>query len=105
MLDSWLYRKQPSVCHEPFQPYTKNLLLEEATEVTPNQLRWDPFPIPSSKEEPCDFVDGLALVCSAGSPIEKNGLAIYMYVANGSMENRVFSTGNGQHPHHPSFIG
>src|SRR5213595_1980353 len=48
---SWLYRIRPSVLHEPFALYSEDVPLAVGT---PNQLRWDPFPIPT---EPADFVD------------------------------------------------
>jgi homogentisate 1,2-dioxygenase len=46
---SWLYRIRPSVLHEPFAPMDARLLRgapfdEEPT--SPNQLRWDPLPMP-----------------------------------------------------------
>src|SRR6266849_10095202 len=51
---SWLYRIRPSVMHEPFAE------LRGAPDfiVTPNQLRWDPFPIGDG-----DFIDGLMAIC------------------------------------------
>lgn len=94
---SWLYRKRPSVCHEPFGEYTGNEKLSmESSIVTPNQLRWDPFPLPNPNSL-VDFVDGLALVCGAGSPDERNGLAIYIYSANQSMtaKRRAFYNSDG----------
>ena len=64
---SWLYRIRPSVTHEPFHP------LDFASEVfsgdfaralvTPNQLRWRPFSVPSDL---VDFVRGLFTICGAG---------------------------------------
>lgn len=65
---TWLYRIRPSVTHEPFHPL--NFPAEKLTAdfsagvVTPNQLRWRPFAIPS--EPSVDFVRGLLTVCGAG---------------------------------------
>ena len=46
---SWLYRIRPSVIHQPFKPMPPSGWLSapfaEAT-ATPNQLRWNPFPVP-----------------------------------------------------------
>src|SRR5205085_11634790 len=63
---SWLYRIRPSVMHEPFEPLDCGLVrgtpFDEAP-ATPNQLRWDPLPIPS---EPADFIDGLVTIAGNG---------------------------------------
>src|ERR1700760_1724411 len=55
---TWTYRIRPSVTHKPYEEYSVRLMrsgpfMEVPT--PPNQLRWDPLPIPS---EPTDFVDG-----------------------------------------------
>src|ERR1700749_410900 len=56
---SWLYRIRPSVTHSPFVELPENTLRSEPFDevpATPNQLRWDPLPIPSA---PCDFLGGM----------------------------------------------
>jgi len=56
---SWLYRIRPSVTHRPFVELPDgNWTGERYDELpaTPNQLRWDPLPIPSA---PRDFLDGI----------------------------------------------
>src|SRR5215213_3153818 len=53
---SWLYRIRPSVTHEPFVRRGSGVAL---TEGTPNQLRWDPFPLPKDET---DFVDGATTI-------------------------------------------
>ncbi|MGZ8780766.1 MAG: homogentisate 1,2-dioxygenase [Thermoanaerobaculia bacterium] len=87
---SWLYRIRPSVLHEPFAPIDARLLrgapFDEAP-TSPNQLRWDPLPIP---DEPADFVDGLATI--AGN----EGIGIHIYRANRSMEGRYFYDADGE---------
>lgn len=64
---SWLYRIRPSVTHEPFHPLefpTETLTADfTSAAVTPNQLRWRPFPVPGA---PVDFVRGLTTICGAG---------------------------------------
>ena len=87
---SWLYRIRPSVTHEPFRPYDQGAQLLDGT---PNQMRWDPFPIPA---EPTDFVDGLLKICGNGSPSATTGIAVYVYAANSSMETRVFYDADGE---------
>ncbi len=55
---SWLYRIRPSVTHTPFEPFERDPFAEEGPDlpVSPNQLRWDPLPLPT---RPTDFVEGL----------------------------------------------
>src|SRR5436305_7215916 len=81
---SWLYRIRPSVTHEPFAPLRA---LWDELEETPNQLRWDPFPIPV---DPTDFVDGLMPICAT------RGLGVYVYAANRSMTDRFFYDADGE---------
>lgn len=86
---SWLYRIRPSVMHEPFAPLDARLLRsapfdEEPT--SPNQLRWDPLPLPDA---PTDFVEGLTTV--AGN----EGIGIHVYTANRSM-SRFFYDADGE---------
>src|ERR1700734_1212336 len=56
---TWTYRIRPSVTHKPYEEMAVGLLRSGPfTEVPtpPNQLRWNPLPIPAEKT---DFVDGL----------------------------------------------
>jgi len=80
---SWLYRIRPSVLHEPFE----KIAGAPHFIVTPNQLRWDPFPIPG---EPRDFVDGLLAICG------NEAIAVYIYAASRSMEGRYFYDADGE---------
>ncbi|KAI8467072.1 MAG: homogentisate 1,2-dioxygenase-domain-containing protein [Monoraphidium minutum] len=93
---SWLYRIRPSVTHEPFHPL--NFPAETLTAdfglgvVTPNQLRWRPFSIPT---ESVDFVRGLFTVCGAGSAASKSGFAVHVYTANASMADTCLANADG----------
>jgi len=69
---SWFYRIRPSVMHKPYRPASRNLIRSSPfheTPTSPNQLRWDPLPIP---ESPTDFVGGLITLAgnaiSVGNP-------------------------------------
>ncbi len=87
---SWLYRIRPSVLHEPFVAKAAGLLRGapfDEEPVSPNQLRWDPLPLP---DEPTDFVDGLTTI--AGN----EGVGIHVYRANRSMEGRYFYDADGE---------
>ncbi|TFW17268.1 homogentisate 1,2-dioxygenase [Duganella callida] len=86
---SWLYRIRPSAMHEPFRQIGNGRMLSRFDEVvaTPNQLRWDPLPLP---EAPTDFLDGW--VTMAGNA----GLAIHLYAANRDMQDRYFYDADGE---------
>ncbi|MBS1787467.1 MAG: homogentisate 1,2-dioxygenase [Acidobacteria bacterium] len=87
---SWLYRIRPSVQHKPFRQISNRLLRSAPfNEVppTPNQLRWDPLPLPT---ELTDFVDSLTTI--AGN----DGIGIHIYAANRSMQDRFFYNADGE---------
>jgi homogentisate 1,2-dioxygenase len=86
---SWLYRIRPSVLHAPFVAIDARLWRGapfDEEPVSPNQLRWDPLPMP---EEPADFVEGLTTI--AGN----EGIGIHIYRANRSM-TRFFYDADGE---------
>lgn len=60
--------------------------------ITPNQLRWRPFAIPSDS---VDFVRGLTTICGAGSAGKKDGFAIHVYTASISMHNSCLANADG----------
>eukprot|EP01004_Peranema_trichophorum_P003565 NODE_2547_length_1553_cov_52.639860_g2193_i0.p1 GENE.NODE_2547_length_1553_cov_52.639860_g2193_i0~~NODE_2547_length_1553_cov_52.639860_g2193_i0.p1 ORF type:complete len:447 (-),score=86.72 NODE_2547_length_1553_cov_52.639860_g2193_i0:161-1501(-) len=93
---TWLYRIMPTCKHLPFVEITTGLLKSDFSNaiVNPNQLRWNPLPIPGPEQQ-SDFVDGLITFCGSGSPDMKAGLAIHLYVCNRSMENRVLCNSDG----------
>ncbi|GLS28049.1 homogentisate 1,2-dioxygenase [Marinibactrum halimedae] len=109
---SWLYRIRPSVAMNDFEPLG---LLNQNTDKTsikneknlgaiksaplndsycpPNNMRWDPIPIPT---QPTDFIDGLTTIAANGNVKTKAGIAIHIYTANKSMENRYFYNADGE---------
>jgi len=91
---SWLYRTQPAVTHLPLEPADARGLHHKFNVVNPNQLRWKPFPMPGDGEE-VDFVQGLSAVAGAGDPSTKGGVAVYVYAANKSMENKSYYSSDG----------
>jgi len=93
-LRSWQYRIRPSVIHEPYVKIEKGLLKGDFSDsaVDPNQMRWSPLPFP---EVPTDFVEGLTTYAGIGDPMLKCGFAIHYYVANKSMDNKCFSSSDG----------
>jgi homogentisate 1,2-dioxygenase len=99
---SWLYRVRPAAVHQPFTLIDDKRLQERIVSdfahvppTPPNQLRWDPLPMPPS-DTPTDFVDGLVTMAGNGSPEAMTGCAIHLYAANRSMLERFFYTADGE---------
>jgi len=93
---SWLYRIRPSVAHSPFQPMEPGLLRSspfDEVPAPPNQLRWQPLPIPA---KPADFIDGLITMAGNGDAPTHTGVAIHIYAANRSMTDRFFFDADGE---------
>ena len=92
---SWLYRICPSVLHEDFKP-VKNGHFQgrpfQQVPPSPNQLRWDPLPIPS---EPTDFLQGLITMAGNGDESGWRGCAAHIYAFNRSMGDRFFYNTDG----------
>ena len=92
---SWLYRIQPAAVHKPFSMLPDGVFHNRFDEIaaTPNQLRWDPLPLPI---KPTDFIDGLFTMAGNGSPAVQSGIGIHIYAANRSMQNRFFYNADGE---------
>src|ERR1700693_420314 len=76
---SWLYRVRPAAVHQPFTPMGESKLVSDFSTVPatpPNQLRWDPLPLP---REPTDFIEGLVTMAGNGSAESMTGCAIHAY--------------------------
>ena len=58
---TWFYRMRPGAAHTPFERMDNGRLSTDYNETptTPNQLRWDPMPLPSEGEA-IDFISGLS---------------------------------------------
>jgi homogentisate 1,2-dioxygenase len=70
------------------------LPLNPKVHVSPTQLAWHPFSLPSDNEK-VDFVDGLKTIAGNGDPTLHEGLAIHMYLANASMDKKAFCNTDG----------
>ena len=92
---SWLYRIRPAAVHGRFAARAAPRLVSRFDGVapSPDQLRWDPLPVPRA---PTDFVAGLVTLAGNGSPEAHSGCAIHCYVANRSMERRFFCNADGE---------
>jgi homogentisate 1,2-dioxygenase len=92
---SWLYRIRPAALHSEFAPLKHGGFAASLSVIStsPNQLRWNPLPIP---QQATDFIDGFVSMAGNGSPESQEGCAIYVYAANRSMHERYFYNADGE---------
>ncbi len=92
---SWLYRIRPAAMHGAFSPFEQPRFHNDfqSGPVTPDQLRWDPLPMP---EAATDFVEGLFTMAGNGSAASQAGIGIHLYAANRSMQDRFFYNADGE---------
>lgn len=92
---TWTYRIRPSVTHKPFERRENGGWQSRFDEidVTPNQLRWDPLPVPT---EPTDFVDGVTTIAGNGDVFAQHGMAVHIYAFNKGMGDRYFYNADGE---------
>jgi homogentisate 1,2-dioxygenase len=92
---TWLYRIRPAAGHPPFTARAHARLTSEFSRFAtpPDQLRWDPLPLP---ESPTDFLDGWITMGGNGSPQTQSGCAIHLYAANQSMRQRAAYDADGE---------
>ncbi|HQZ97246.1 MAG TPA: homogentisate 1,2-dioxygenase [Pyrinomonadaceae bacterium] len=86
---TWTYRIRPSVMHRPFERIGNGKWQSKPDDidVTPNQLRWDPLPVP---DEPTDFIDGITTIALNGDLMSQMGIGIHIYTFNKGMGDRYF---------------
>ena len=118
-LSSWLYRIRPSVSHQGFTRLPDNpdvslsdfarsvltlssyqlestfLTVNPKVHVSATQLAWHPFKLPSDKDK-INFLEGLKTIAGNGDTSLREGLAIHVYLANTSMDNKAFCNGDGE---------
>ena len=92
---TWTYRIRPSVLHKPFARIDNNLLVSkfDAHETTPNQLRWNPLPMPDAET---DFIGGLTTIAGNGDLFAQSGIAIHIFACNKAMTERFFYNADGE---------
>ncbi|PAT33771.1 homogentisate 1,2-dioxygenase [Vandammella animalimorsus] len=94
---TWFYRMRPGAAHQPFERMGNGGITQDFLEqpTTPNQLRWDPLPLPAEGQA-VDFIDGLHTMAGNGDPHAQSGSAIYIYAINRSMQGRFFYNADGE---------
>lgn len=68
--------------------------INPAVDTLPEQAEWAPFPLPAESET-IDFIDGLHTLAGSGDPNIREGIALYVYMINASMESRAFCNTDG----------
>lgn len=92
-LRSWLYRIRPSVVQSSFSMIDRGKLrgpLFDEEPASPNQMRWNPLPLPTERTE---FLQGL--VTFAGADSYDRGSAVHMYAITASMTDTFFYNSDG----------
>ena len=109
---TWMYRRRPSVVTGSYQPYDATIAPAEGmpdaptpapalwtsgltgtVSVPPDPLRWH---APAMPDRPLDFVDGLRTMVANGDPERQVGLAVLIYTANRSMQQRALINADGE---------
>jgi len=95
-LRTWVYRMRPSAVHGAFGQIDNGRLrtppFDEGV-LTPQQMRWDPTPVPDEKT---DLISGMMTLGGNGDANAQAGIGIHIYTANASMENRYFYNADGE---------
>lgn len=85
---TWLYRIMPSAAHPAYTRMALQIRGLEDGAPTPNRLRWNAFDIP---DQTTDFLDGLTALARTASAERAEGVSIYVYAANRSMDRALFN--------------
>jgi len=88
-----MYKIKPTVGHSKhtelddseFANFISNFSDHKDLQITPDQLRWKPIPLPN-KDKKVDFIHGIFTYCGVGCPELKTGMGIHTYSCNASMD-------------------
>lgn len=95
-LRTWLYRIRPSAVQSAYRELAPGRIQTapfDQVPADPNQMRWDPLPLP---EAPTDFVDGLFTMAGNGDVSAQAGCGVHLYALNADMEQRFFYNADGE---------
>ena len=86
---TWTYRIRPAAMHQPFVQIDNGMMTNEFANVpsSPNQMRWDAQPIPST---PTHFAQSWVTMAGNGSADAQTGCAIHLFAANSDMVDTYF---------------
>ena len=92
---TWTYRIRPGAMHQPFRRVDNGRVVSAfgSEVVPPNQMRWDPLPIPA---QPTEWIDGWVTMAGNGSAAAMAGCAVHLFAANKSMDGRYFANADGE---------
>ncbi|OWT58365.1 homogentisate 1,2-dioxygenase [Candidimonas nitroreducens] len=93
---SWLYRIRPAAVQQPFEPAGDIAHWHNdfgKGPCTPNQLRWNPLPMPT---DATDFIHGVHTWAGNGNADDQAGIGIHLYAANHSMQGSFFYNADGE---------
>lgn len=92
---TWTYRIRPSAMHKPFERIGNGRWQGKSDDIdiTPNQLRWDPLPVPT---EPTDLIEGVTTIALNGDILSQAGIGVHIYAANRGMGDRYFYNADGE---------
>lgn len=93
---TWCYRIRPTARHAPYRKIDNGTWRTAPTAhgpTSPNQLRWDPLPLPDA---PTDLIDGIVSYGLCGDAHTQAGIGIHLYAANRSMVDRFFHNADGE---------
>jgi homogentisate 1,2-dioxygenase len=95
-LRTWVYRMRPSAVHGGFRQVDNGSLrtppFNEGV-LTPQQMRWDPTPVPDEKT---DLISGMMTLGGNGDANAQAGIGIHIYAANASMDGKYFYNSDGE---------
>lgn len=83
---TWMYRMRPSAVHGSFRPLPHPTWMTAPFALgtpDPNQMRWDPAPMPGAGS---DFIDGLFTMVGNGDAATRGGLGVHLYACNADMK-------------------
>lgn len=95
-LRTWLYRLRPSAVHGAFSRIDNGRLRTSPFDeglLTPQQMRWDPTPVPDEKT---DLISGMMTIGANGDANAQAGIGVHIYAANSSMVDRYFYNADGE---------
>ncbi|QGA20508.1 hypothetical protein EYB26_008212 [Talaromyces marneffei] len=99
---TYMYRVRPAAAHNGYKTNIETkahiencfLSINPKVETLSEQAEWAPFPLPAETET-IDFVDGLHTLGGSGDPNLREGIALYVFMINASMDHRAFCNLDG----------